>query len=531
MPDQVETEEKREVPIDKKRIALVNGTISQAGRIEIRGQVVDIPVSEQQIKEDWDHLLPIPLSQKTSIKPIQDFGMTGVRRARLQIELLRGKLKNVTVAELEKAEVVFTSGVFNGDDNSFFHVRIAPDLPPGNYTIRVLLRGVDSLRQSVADLSFIGNSNSLILKKDVDIGYGRLRILPDDYRGLVITSDIDQTYLDTHIGSSQGLLDTLFETPVDKQPLPGMPELYRQIKKYGGGVPLLFISASPHFFRRTLNTVFEHHDVEFTALNLKYLIGTIDTMIQKTFQTVTHLPDFLSGGVGNALERSFKFLGSSIQSLYDQIAYKLTALLENRLMQPTGAREILMGDNTESDFFIFTLYQYIITGKVEGNKLENYLYKLVFQDREALTRDAARRITALGRENIQRHGRLNSVHRVWINLAYQNPSEEDMRRMVEDVLPEGISLNFAASDGIVLFNGCQGGIGFALAALDDELIELEQFGQIWRFMLQSPPERRPSENAMTEIVRSMPLRRYRAEEILDSTLVGTDQESNNPSGA
>lgn len=525
MPDQVETEEKREVPVDKKRIALVNGSCGQGGRIEICGQVVDIPVTEMHIKEEWDHLHPLPRSQKVTIRPIQDFGMTGVRRPRLQVEILRGKLKNATEAELAAAEVVTTTPVFTGDDNSFFSVRVEERLPPGDYTIRIILRGVDSLRQSVADLSFIGNSNSLILKKDIPIGYGHLCILPDDYRGLLITSDIDQTYLDTHIGSSQGLLGTLFETPDSKMALPGMPEFYRQISKYSGGVPLIFISASPHFFRRTLKSVLEYHEIEFTALNLKYLMSTIDSIVRKTMQTVTHFPDLLSSGVSQAVERSFKFLGSSIQSLYDQIAYKLTTLLENRLMQPTGAREILLGDNTESDFFIFTLYQYIITGKLESSQLENYLYHLVFQDREALTRDAAKRIVELGRENIARHGRINSVHRVWINLAYQNPDEAEMRRMVQGALPEGISLNFAAADGIVLFSGCTGGIGFSLAALDDELIDLAQFRKIWDSIRNSNDERMPGENALVRTIRESKLRKYTAEEILDSTLTGTSKHS------
>ncbi len=530
MPDQVEIEEKREVPIDKKRIALVNGSCGRADRIDIAGQVVDIPVTELHIKEEWDHLHPIPRSQKSSIRPIQDFGMTGVRRPRLQIEILEGKLKNASEAELAGAAVVYTSPIFNGDDNSFFSVRIQEKIPPGDYTIRVILRGVDSLRQSVSDLSFIGNSNSLILKKDLPIGYGHLRILSDDYRGLIITSDIDQTYLDTHIGSSQGLLETLFETPDHKLALPGMPEFFRQLRKYGGGVPLIFISASPHFFRRTLKSVFEFHDIEFTALNLKYLMSTIDSMIRKTLQTVTHFPDFLSSGVSQAVERSLKFFGSSIQSLYDQIAYKLTTLLENRLMQPTGTREILMGDNTESDFFIFTLYQYILTGKLENDALENYLYRLVFQDREALTRDSARRIAELGKENVKRHGRINSVHRVWINLAYQNPTEEEMRTQVQAALPEGVSLNFAAADGIVPFTACRGGLGFALAALDDELIDPVQFRQIWESIPRGD-ERSPGENTLIEIVRGYPLRKLSAEEILDSTLTGPRQSGTGNTGA
>ncbi len=58
-----------------------------------------------------------------------------------------------------------------------------------------------------------------------------------------------------------------------------------------------------------------------------------------------------------------KFLGASYQSLFDQMSYKLSILLYDRIYQPTSSKEILLGDNTESDYMIFTLYQLICLGK------------------------------------------------------------------------------------------------------------------------------------------------------------------------
>ncbi|MBE7437249.1 MAG: hypothetical protein HS115_02250 [Spirochaetales bacterium] len=474
-----EQESSREVPVDKKRIALFNGACGQSGHIVITGQVVDIPITESHRDEEWDLYTPIPYSQKKKIRPIQDFGMSGVRRPRLQLEVLNHGSRNLRPHELDSVEVLFTSEEFKGNDNSFFSYDLKADLPPGNYLIRIILRGVDSLRQSVSDLSFIGNSDSLILKRDIPIGYGPVRILPADYSGYIISSDIDQTFLDTRIGSTQGLMETLFETPESKQAIPGMPEFIREIlRAQNPPYPLHFISASPHFFRRTLSTVFDDLDIHFSSLNLKYLASTVENVFKKTFDTIFHFDDLIKGGVSTAINRTMKFLGSSIQSLYDQIAYKLTTLLENRLTQPRLAREVLLGDNTESDFLIFSLYQHILLGHIKGEDLENFLYKLNFQEREALTRDAARGIAELAAACLKKHGQHNSVVAVWINQAFEHPDQSEMRALIESALPEGCR----DATAVVPVKGAAGALGFALHALDLGLIDREAVKRIWHSM-------------------------------------------------
>ena len=122
------------------------------------------------------------------------------------------------------------------------------------------------------------------------------------------------------------------------------------------------------------------------------MLSAFDSIMKKFTETMLNLNDFLGQGVGASVERTLKFLGSSVMSLFDHVSYKLITLLENRLMQPTDAREILMGDNKESDFFIFSLYQTLLLGEITGEELESYLYRLNFLDRESLTRDAAKRI-------------------------------------------------------------------------------------------------------------------------------------------
>ncbi len=462
-------------PVDKKRIALLNGACGRGHWVLVSGQVVDIPVTGAQKVEVWDPLLALPLSQKKKIRPIQDFGMAGVRRARLRLEILSDGADR---AKLEEQPVVFASEPFTTGDNSFFQVALNTNLEPGRYIVRVVLLGIDSLRQSISDLAYIGDSNSLILKKDVPIGYGRLVILPEDFTGFVVTSDIDQTFLNTRIDSNRGLVGTMFEEPQDKEPLPGMPELYREMQRGPHGpMPLFFISASPHFFRRTLSSLFDHLDVSYTGLNLKYLMNTFDSVVRKTFEAVMNLDDFFSQGLQGAVERSLKFLGSSLDSLFDHISYKLATLLENRLMQPTGAREVLIGDNTESDYFIFTIYQYLITGAIPEQGLEDYLYRLRFLDREALTRDSARQISQLARRALERHGGVNSVREVWINQARTEPSEEAMRRLIEEALPKNLDRERAAS--VVPFRVCNGAPGFSLAAVDSGHLSLAALPAVW----------------------------------------------------
>ena len=481
MQEKQEAAARVDSPNDRKRIALLNGACGQADRIRVCGQVVDVPISEDQKTEVWEPFFGLPKSLINSIRPMQDLTMRAVRRPRLQIEILGVRPREFKQTEEQSYPVLFTSEQFTANDDSFFAHEISSELAPGSYVVRVMLRGIDSLRQSASDLAYIRNADSLILKKDIAIGYGKLRVLGADFDGLLLTSDIDQTFLATPIHSRQGLVETLFQTPDAKHAIPGLPEFYQQVAQTRDPhVPMLFISASPHFFRRTLAAVFDHYDIEFAGLHLKYLLSTFDSILKKVTDTVFNINEFLGQGLGPSFERTLKFFGSSIQSLFDQISYKLTTLLENRLMQPGGAREILMGDNTEGDYFIFTLYQYLLLGRLTGRELEDYLYRLNFLDREALTRDAARRIAKLVDQNLEMHGPRNSVEDVWINLCPAPAADQaQMLERIGQSLPENLAQSFQTGDPeIVRPIACKAGVGFALAAWDSGILNEDQVKKI-----------------------------------------------------
>jgi phosphatidate phosphatase APP1 len=144
---------------------------------------------------------------------------------------------------------------------------------------------------------------------------GKLRILSEKYNSFITTSDIDQTYLATELGSKKGMLSTLFETPDQKFPLPGMPIFYNKLRENTDGTPLAFISASPHYFRRALHATIRNHGIEMESLHLKYLDGTIKGVLDKVVNSVFNLNDLLKEGVGPAVDRAKKFFGSTYQSL------------------------------------------------------------------------------------------------------------------------------------------------------------------------------------------------------------------------
>ena len=479
----------------------MEGTCGVPDRVSIRGQVVDIPVTEKEMKSDWDMFLGLPRIARETIRPLQDVGMGGVRRARLQAEVFPEHRDGVSPP-------LWVSDTFSTNDNSFFSTT-AQKLSSGIYAVRLTLRGIDSLRQSVADFAFMPSRQSLTLKTDVIIGEGRFRVLPRDYTGWIVTSDIDQTFLDTKLDSRGGLMQTLFEMPSEKRPLPGMAELMRKITDRN--IPLHFISASPHFFRRSFNALFAFHNIPVTGLRLKYLQGVFEEARKKLFESLLHVTDYLQAGVGGAMDRSMKYLNSSLQSLFDQVGYKLEAILENRLIQPTGSREILMGDNTESDYFIFTLYQVLLTGRLRDDQLVDYLYHLRFHGREALTRDYSVRIAKLTTENLQIHGKINPVEHVWINQAYASPDNEEAEKMIREALPEDAFKWGTIKKPIVV----KGGLGFAVHALDVGLIDPDQFRAVWKSMEgRKLGELELNQAFLETIVKSMPWTRYSAEQVL-----------------
>jgi hypothetical protein len=434
---------------DKKRLAICSGAVGREGRVLIQGQVVDAGIRDPfDVNGMIDYVTGLFNGEEDLITPFLDFSLSSVRKPVLKFRILRG------------TEVLYQSPLFTGNKNGFFQMDLRIPLPPGSHILEVLFQGSDSYRQQTSDLAFINSHRQTTINDYTVIGKAKVHILQHDYSGYLITSDIDQTYLATKLETKGGKLATLFETPEQKLPIPGMPELYGEIKKSTEGSPLCFISASPHFFRRSLAATIRKDGIEADTLSLKYLNGTIQGMIDKTFSSVFNLDDLFREGLKPGLDRIKKFWYSSYQSLFDQLTYKLSTLLQNRLYQPTHCKEILMGDNTESDYLIFTLYQLILLELISGKELEDYLYELHFLGRNAVTRDNAIKIKKLASECIATHGQVNPVKLVLINQSHIGLEPNEMKEHIDRALPIGVDIyhlnNFA------LYYSTEGALGFAL---------------------------------------------------------------------
>ncbi|MGJ4788736.1 phosphatase domain-containing protein [Leptospira koniambonensis] len=455
-----ETERKISKNTEKRRAAICGGTLGRENRYYIRGQVVDISVSEEMTDpKKWDLLTGLFQGQEKEITPFLDYGLESVR-------------KPILVAEIvdQSGKVLHRSPEIRGDESGFFFHEFTFPLAPGNYTFHIHFLKPDSYRQFGKDLAYLNTPGKHELVSQSLIGMGALRILSEEYTGIVTTSDIDQTYLATDIHSNKGKISTLFETPEQKLPLPGMPTLFKELREATTDSPLCFISASPHFFRRTLLSTFRTQGVKTESLHLKYLEGTLKGMVDKFWDTLSHPTRFLTEGLWGAVERVRKFAGSSFQSLFDQLAYKLTILLRDRIYLPTNSTEILLGDNTESDYLIFTLYQFILTGALQGKELEDYLYKLNFLGRDAITRDNAKLIRELAEENRRIHGDINPVQLVLINKTELGPPSDEMKWNVRSALPTG--LDPWKTEGIAPYIPTDGALGFALVMVEREILDL-----------------------------------------------------------
>lgn len=421
-----------EVPeVGRRRIALLAGACGTAGRVRITGQILDVPVLKSHLSEPWSRTAMLPKSLAHRFRAVQDAGINPVRGPHLRIEVIHADTEH---PESEAPVAVWDDLHTKGSTSFSINASDFPPLPPGEYLLRITLLGVESIRQHMTDLAFLGTGSSQYSQKDCVVGYGKLRILPEDYDAPVVMSDIDQTFLDTKIDSRQGLLDALFERIESKRPLPGMEEFYRSVSKQN--IPLFFVSASPSFFRRTLEGVFERFQIHHDALFLKNLLGPINNIVRKAFEVISNLEDYMSQKMSDAMQRSARFLGATMQSMVDQIAYKLTVLLEQRTMMPSKAKEILIGDNTESDYFIFTMYQYLLLGAIPPDRIEDFFYHLNFHNREAITRDSARRIASLTEKNLAIHGPLNAVQAVWIHQARPEIGLDEMLASIKEAVPD-----------------------------------------------------------------------------------------------
>jgi hypothetical protein len=222
------------------------------------------------------------------------------------------------------------------------------------------------------------------------------RPLPPTYEGPAFVWDIDKTYLSTHFSSWQGLLRIPLELSVDKQAIPGMPEVLRSLRRGAGEEvalhPIYFISASPPFLRSSIEGKMLRDGVENDGITFKDWLRTLLEL----------RPD----------------------RLFEQVGFKTAALLRGRLDR-ISAEEYLFGDDYEKDAEAFSIYAAFLSGELDASALEAALAAngVAEADRRLILNDASAFPAQRGR-----------VKKIFIHLE-RNSRPESFERFGTSVVP------------------------------------------------------------------------------------------------
>jgi phosphatidate phosphatase APP1 len=170
-------------------------------------------------------------------------------------------------------------------------------------------------------------------------------LLAPTHQGLVVRSDLDLTYLDTDFQSASSLAELLFKTSKDRVTIPGMATLFQQLE-----LPIVFLSGSPKFFKRTIEGKLQLDGVLDRGLVLK---PYKELLVRGLFRPTSLAP-----------------------VLKEQVGFKLARLLRMRTGLPAGCREILLGDDSEADHVVYTLYSQVMSGDISIKPLLSQLKRL-----------------------------------------------------------------------------------------------------------------------------------------------------------
>jgi hypothetical protein len=172
------------------------------------------------------------------------------------------------------------------------------------------------------------------------------RNLPEHYSGRVYIWDIDKTYLSTRFSSLQGLARIPVEFAIDKEAIPGMPQVLQGLRRGVGTevecVPLYFISASPPFLRHVVEKKMLLDGVEQDGITFKDWLRTLWELHPGR--------------------------------LFDQLGFKLAALFAGRSGR-IFSEEYLFGDDYEKDAEAFSLYARWINSETDSFTIEEALIR------------------------------------------------------------------------------------------------------------------------------------------------------------
>lgn len=202
-------------------------------------------------------------------------------------------------------------------------------------------------------------------------------------RVLLCRWDLDKTYLRSEFDTVKQLLRTAFERGEDKVEVPGVAEVIKGIKETAAREDrtalIYFLSASPPQIGRAIRDKLALDGVPYDGIAFKDQLG------------------YLKRG--------------KLRGLREHTGFKLFHLLRGRLEAPLEARELLFGDDWESDSLIYALYADLLAGRLGGERLRTLLRRIGV-DPPLLTRILALAPRAAGQD---------AVDRIFINLERRTP--------------------------------------------------------------------------------------------------------------
>ncbi len=195
-------------------------------------------------------------------------------------------------------------------------------------------------------------------------GMGECFVLPEEDSGPVLVSDVDKTYLESIIRSPRDIVRMMARPGEVRRPLPGMPALTAALARWPEGVPLIFLSGTPFFFKRSLEDRFYRDGLTLTGLFLRPPSPTVER-------------SFDSGELGRFLD-----------SLHYQFGFKVLTILQILNDLPDGVELLLWGDDNQHDPHVYASISGWLDGTLTSGQLLDLAdrYQILPQQRQELAR-------------------------------------------------------------------------------------------------------------------------------------------------
>jgi uncharacterized protein DUF2183 len=171
------------------------------------------------------------------------------------------------------------------------------------------------------------------------------RPAPEPLHPVIFRWDLDKTYLKSDFERLSGLVRIPFQKPEDKVAVPGVVPLIRSLRavaaQSGREVRIYFMSASPQQIGKAIKDKLALDGIEYDGIVFK-----------------------------NQLQHLVR---GKFRNLREHVGFKLTELLKSRHAMPPDSREVLFGDDWESDPIIYSLYADLLAGRLDTQDLGDVL--------------------------------------------------------------------------------------------------------------------------------------------------------------